>query len=88
MRRAYDYRGFEATIEVESVPAVIVAGSVVASGGLVVKVTVRHPPSGHEFAPAQLSEDESEPKFATEAEALTAGFSAAQRLIDDALAER
>ncbi|REG48545.1 hypothetical protein B0G80_4785 [Paraburkholderia sp. BL6669N2] len=87
MRRAYHYRGFEATIEVESVPAVIVAGSVVASGGLVVKVTVRHPPSGREFPPAQLL-DEGEPTFATEAEALMAGFGAAQRLIDDALAER
>jgi hypothetical protein len=87
MRRAYNYRGFEATIEVESVPAVIVAGSVVASGGLVVKIAVRHRLSGREFPPAQLS-DEGELTFATEAEALMAGFSAAQRLIDDELAER
>ncbi|CAB3795327.1 hypothetical protein LMG28614_04152 [Paraburkholderia ultramafica] len=87
MRRAYDYRGFEATIEVESVPAVIVAGSVVAAGGLVVKIAVRHRLSGRELPPVRLS-DEGQRTFANEAEALMAGFSAAQRLIDDELAER
>lgn len=55
MRRAYDYRGFEATIEVESMPAVFVAGSVVAAGGLVVKVSVRHRLSGREPPGAALS---------------------------------
>ncbi|MBC8752385.1 hypothetical protein OKW43_005725 [Paraburkholderia sp. WC7.3g] len=87
MRRAYDYRGFEATLEVESVAAAVVAGSVVASGGLVVKIAVRHQLSGREFPPARLF-DEGERTFATEAEGLLAGFSAARRLIDDALAER
>ena len=87
MRRAYDYRGFEVTIEVESVSAVIVVGAVVASGGLVVRVAVRHRLSKRKFPPAHLSE-EGERTFATEAEALMAGFSAAQRLIDDQLAER
>jgi predicted house-cleaning NTP pyrophosphatase (Maf/HAM1 superfamily) len=33
MQRTYQYRGFVATVEVELLPAVIVADSVVASGG-------------------------------------------------------
>jgi hypothetical protein len=85
MRRAYNYRGFEATIEVESVPAVIVAGWTLAAGGVVVKVSVRHRLSRRELPPARLS-DEGERTFASEAEALMAGFSAAQRLIDGELA--
>jgi hypothetical protein len=46
MQRTYQYRGLVATVEVELLPAVIVADSVVASGGFLVKVGVRHPPSG------------------------------------------
>jgi hypothetical protein len=84
MQRTYQYRGFVATVEVELLPAVIVADSVAASGGFLVKVGVYHPPSGRELPPALLPNVGERP-FATEAEALMAGFSFAQRLIENAL---
>jgi hypothetical protein len=84
MQRTYQHRGFVATVEVELLPAVIVAASVVSSGGFLVKLGVRHPPSGRELPPALLPNPGERP-FATEAEALMAGFSFAQRLIENAL---
>jgi hypothetical protein len=83
MQRTYHYRGFVATVGVELLPTVLVADSVVASGGFLVKVGVRHPPSGRELPPA-LMLNVGERPFATEAEALMAGFSFAQRLIENA----
>ncbi|MFM0002076.1 hypothetical protein PQR57_13710 [Paraburkholderia dipogonis] len=84
MQRTHQYRGFVATVEVELLPAVIVADPVVASGGFLVKVGVRHPPSGRELPPTLLPRAGERP-FATEAEALMAGLSFAQRLIENAL---
>ena len=84
MQRTYQYRGYVATVEVELLPAVIVADSVVASGGFVVKVGVRYPPSGRELPPALLPNIGERP-FATEAEAPMSGLSYAQRLIENAL---
>ncbi|MFL9922234.1 hypothetical protein PQR75_44620 [Paraburkholderia fungorum] len=84
MQRTYQYRGFVATVEVELLPTVIVADPAAASGGFLVKVGVRHPPSGRELPPALLP-NVGELPFATEAEALMAGFSFAQRLIENAL---
>jgi len=84
MQRTYQYRGYVATVEVELLPAVIVADSVVASGGFVVKVGVRYPPSGRELPPALLPNIGERP-FATEAEVPMSGLSYAQRLIENAL---
>ncbi|WOD17052.1 hypothetical protein [Paraburkholderia kirstenboschensis] len=84
MQCTYQYRGFVATVEVELLPTVIVADPVVASGGFLVKAGVRHPPSGRQLPPALLP-DSGERPFATEAEALMAGFSFAQRLIENAV---
>ncbi|MFM0632195.1 hypothetical protein [Paraburkholderia xenovorans] len=84
MQRTYQYRGFVVTVEVELLPAVIVADPVVASGGFLVKVGVRHLPSGRELPPALLPNVGERP-FATEADALMSGFSFAQRLIENAL---
>jgi hypothetical protein len=84
MQRTYQYRGFVATVEVELLPAVIVADPDVASGGFLAKVGVRHPPSAREL-PRALLPDVGERPFATEAEALMAGFSFAQRLIENVL---
>jgi hypothetical protein len=51
-----------------------------------VKVGVRHPPPGHQL-PTALLPTVGERPFATEAEALMAGFSFSQRLIDHALTQ-
>ncbi|KAA0997407.1 hypothetical protein FVF58_49580 [Paraburkholderia panacisoli] len=81
MKRIYTYKGFEVAVELER------SGDegvwLLRPHGFVSVVRIRSAGAiGGTFAPISLMADGQRP-FGTEAEAFMAGYSAAQRLIDD-----
>ncbi|MGF6612884.1 hypothetical protein OKW45_007872 [Paraburkholderia sp. WSM4175] len=83
MNRIYAYKGFEVTVGLE--PSGNEDVWLLRPRGFVSVVRIRIADAiGDAFKPISLMADGQRP-FATEAEAFTAGYSAAQRLIDDCL---
>jgi len=83
MRRVYSYKGFE--IDVEPEPVWKPSGGVSLTGpdGYLAVVRISTQTAGVPiFQPLRLTAERSTP-FSTEAEALMAGYSAGQRMIDD-----
>ncbi|MCP3711891.1 hypothetical protein M3I54_33905 [Paraburkholderia sp. CNPSo 3274] len=87
MNRIYKYRGFEVTVEVEPVwaPSKGTALSP-AKGFLAIVNIVMAGMTRPMVVPMRLTADGQHP-FPSEAEALMAGYSAGQRVIDDILVE-
>ncbi|WP_341316347.1 hypothetical protein WN982_33735 [Paraburkholderia sp. IMGN_8] len=89
MKRIYGYKGFEVTVELE--PVWETAGSVtlLPPRGFIAVVQIRTVgavgATRPVVAPLRLAAPSEQP-FATQAEALMAGYSAGQRVVDDALA--
>ncbi len=82
MHRKYPYKGFEVTVDLESVWAA--TGGAVPSLpiGFVAKVSIGGKGMPNSLTlPIHVTNDNEKP-FGTEAAALMAGFSAAQRIID------
>ncbi|MBP0590184.1 hypothetical protein J8I87_10745 [Paraburkholderia sp. LEh10] len=69
------------TIVVQTMPLVIAARTRISRAAPLVHVCIDHPDAEAGIAPFRLSNDEGRP-FATHADALLAGFRAAQKLID------
>ena len=87
MKRIYKYRGFNVTVELE--PVWERSGNITLlppKGFLAVVHIVMAGMTRPMVAPIRLTADGQRP-FVSEAEALMAGFSAGQRLIDDTLTE-
>lgn len=83
MRHSYEYKGFQITVELEAVPEFKDRVVLATSGCFLAIVQVKTANAGIPlFAPVRLADDRSS-YFATEAEALMAGYTAGQRLVDD-----
>lgn len=85
MKRTYVYKGFDATVDLE--PIWETSGNVTLRppSGYVAVVQIRRVGSIRlTVAPIRLSGDNQRP-FATQGDALMAGYSAGQRIIDDTL---
>ena len=83
MKRVYQYKGFQIDVELEPVFTPGTGVKLNAPKGFLVVVQVKTATTGVPlFAPLRLTGDRANP-FPTEAEALMAGFSAGQRMIDD-----
>jgi hypothetical protein len=84
MKRVYEYKGFQIDVEAEPVWKSSHGISLAAPEGYlaVVRISTRTA-AVPIFTPLRLTAERSNP-FATEAEALMAGYSAGQRVIDDA----
>jgi hypothetical protein len=81
MKSVYAYKGFEVTVDLE--PSGDEGVWLLRPHGFVSVVRVRSAGAvGDAFTPISLMADGQRP-FATKAEAFMAGYSAAQRLIDD-----
>lgn len=83
MQRTYEYRGFVVDVSVEAEFAPPSAGYPAAPAGYVALVTIHR--SGDEIAaapPLRLGDDTGRP-FATEIAALSGGYAAARKLVDD-----
>ncbi|MFM0328154.1 hypothetical protein [Paraburkholderia strydomiana] len=84
MKRVYEYKGFQIDVEPEPVWKSGHGASVAGPDGYLAVVRIStQTASVPIFAPLRLTGERSKP-FATEAEALMAGYSAGQRVIDDA----
>lgn len=85
MKRAYSYKGFEVTVELEALWDSSGTATLKAPSGYVALVRIGLGGTEHPLvAPVRLV-DERQRAFATEGEALMAGFSAGQRIVDDTL---
>ena len=83
MKRIYAYKGFDVTVDLES--SVDEGVWLLRPRGFVSVVRIRSAGAiGDAFTPISLMANGQRP-FATEAEAFVAGYSAAQRLIDDSV---
>ncbi|WP_042303199.1 hypothetical protein [Paraburkholderia kururiensis] len=87
MQRVYQYRGYEITVEADSLPDAIVGGAVLVRTGYLAIVSVRHEMSSRAFPAWNLSDDNDRP-FDSASTALMAGFTAGQRFVDDVFAGR
>ncbi|WP_087754108.1 hypothetical protein [Paraburkholderia caledonica] len=84
MKRIYEYKGFQIDVEPEPVWKPGDGASLTGPEGYLAVVRIStQTASVPIFAPLRLTGERSKP-FATEAEALMAGYSAGQRVIDDA----
>jgi hypothetical protein len=86
MKRIYGYKGFEVAVELEPVWKTTGGVTLLPPQGFIAVVQIRM--VGATFpvvAPIRLSATTQQP-FATQAEALMAGYSAGQRIVDDTLA--
>jgi hypothetical protein len=85
MKRNYLYRGFEVTVELEPIWEAAEGVTLLSPRGFVAVVHIKNAGEAPDIvAPIRLAADSHHP-FATEAEALMAGYSAGQRLVDDTL---
>jgi len=86
MKRNYTYRGFDVAVELESVYGTACKATLPPALGFIAVVHVqRVGASCRKVALLRLMADNRRP-FATEVDALMAGFSAGQRFIDDTIA--
>ena len=87
MKRIYNYKGYEVSVELEPVCEAIGGVTFLPPRGFVAVVRIRMVGAVRPtVAPIRLTADSQHP-FATEAEALMAGYSAGQRVVDDALVQ-
>ncbi|MEX3929688.1 hypothetical protein AB4Y36_37755 [Paraburkholderia sp. BR10936] len=87
MERTYKYKGFAVTVILEPVWEASGNVTLLPAHGYVPIVHIKAAGAIRPFVPPiRLAGDGKQP-FPTQAEALMAGFSAGQRLIDDTLAE-
>jgi hypothetical protein len=85
MKREYAYKGFQVTVELESVWQTSGGATLMRPLGFVAIVNIRAAGATRAMVPpVRLSMDSQRP-FPTEAEALMAGYSAGQRVVDDTL---
>jgi hypothetical protein len=83
MRKLYAYESFEVSVELEPVGKASRGTILSAPQGFIAVVQIRVAGATRPMvAPIRLSADDRHP-FATEAEALMAGYSAGQRIVDD-----
>ncbi len=83
MRRVYEYKGFHITVELKPVPEFKDGVILATSERFLTVVQVKMANAGVPlFAPVRLADVRSN-YFSTEAEALMAGHTAGQRLVDD-----
>ncbi|MFM0501856.1 hypothetical protein [Paraburkholderia caffeinilytica] len=86
MKRIYEYRGVQITVELEPVPTFKDGAVLPVSERFLAIVQVKTASAGVPlFAPLRLADDRSN-YFSSQAEALMAGYSAGQRLVDDTAA--
>ncbi|MCX4150120.1 MULTISPECIES: hypothetical protein [Paraburkholderia] len=86
MKRIYAYKGFEIAVDLETVWETSGNVTLVPPRGFIAVVHIRTAGSTRPMvAPIRLTADQQQP-FTTEADALMAGFSAGQRVVDDTLA--
>jgi hypothetical protein len=86
MKRIYRYKGFEVTVELEAVWETAGSVTLLPPQGFVAVVEIRMVGATRPVvAPIRLAATTQHP-FATQAEALMAGYSAGQRVVDDTLA--
>ena len=87
MKRIYKYKGYEVSVELEPVWSTISGVTLLSPRGYVAVVHIRTAGAVRPtFAPIRLTADSKNP-FATEADALMAGYSAGQRVVDDTLVQ-
>jgi hypothetical protein len=85
MKRHYAYKGFVVTVELEVLSGTSGNTALLPPKGYVALVEVRREDLARPFVPAlRLTSDKLRP-FVSEGDALMAGFSAGQRIIDDTL---
>ncbi|MBB5502044.1 hypothetical protein [Paraburkholderia sp. MM5384-R2] len=85
MNRIYRYKGLQVEVKLEPIFAEAVGVALLPPRGFIAVVSIRREEAMPVLvAPMRLSGDAQRP-FATRAEALMAGFSAGQRIIDDLL---
>jgi hypothetical protein len=85
MKKIYPYKGFEITVELEPVRALSTNVWLLTPQGFIAVVHVQAAGESRDLlSPTRLMADGQRP-FATEAQALMAAYSAAQRLVDDTL---
>jgi hypothetical protein len=85
MKRKYIYKGFEVTVKLDPIWNAIEGVTLSSLGGFVAIVDIRRPGSTNPIvAPIRLTESSQRP-FAMQGDALMAGCSAGQRLVEDAL---
>lgn len=85
MKRHYAYRDFEVAVELEAIRETSHNVTLLLPRGFIAVVHIRKSGASRPLiAPLRLLADSQQP-FATEVDALIAGFSAGQRVIDDAL---
>ncbi|MFM0689212.1 hypothetical protein PQQ77_24780 [Paraburkholderia strydomiana] len=83
MKRIYEYKGFQIDVEPEPVWKPSDGASLTGPEGYLAVVRISTRTAGVPmFTPLRLTAESSNP-FPTEAEALMAGYSAGQRVIDD-----
>ncbi|AXF07284.1 hypothetical protein CUJ91_04635 [Paraburkholderia graminis] len=83
MKRLYQYKGFQIDVETEPVWKPNDGASLTGPDGYLAVVRISTQTAGVPlFAPLRLTAERSNP-FPTEAEALMAGYSAGQRVIDN-----
>lgn len=86
MKRIYSYKSFDVTVELEPIWDVAQGVTLLPPRGFVAVVGIRCAGASHDsVGPMRLTADSQRP-YPTEAEALMAAYSAAQRLVDDTLA--
>lgn len=85
MKREYRYKGFEITVELESVWETSGNVTLLPPRGFIAVVNIKMAGMVRPMvAPIRLTADNQQP-FAKEVDALMAGFSAGQRVVDDTL---
>lgn len=85
MNRTYTYKGFEVVVNLEAQWESSGNVTLLPATGFLAVVSIRRPGERRAtVAPIRLAANNQRP-FATESDALMAGFSAGQRLVDDAL---
>ncbi|REG51019.1 hypothetical protein B0G80_7498 [Paraburkholderia sp. BL6669N2] len=82
MKKTYRYKGFEVAVELEAMREISGNVTLLPPKGFVAIVYVKNV-NGHPVAPPVRLTEERQRPFATHADALMAGFSAGQRIIDD-----
>jgi len=82
VKRIYEYRGFEVAVELESVPD---GFDVVVVPGFIAVVQIQTVGGNCRVVPALRLGMACHKPFPTRAEALIAGYSAGQRIVDDTL---
>ena len=86
MNRIYTYKGFEVAVDLEAVWETSGNVTLMPPRGFIAVVQIKKAGASRAMvAPIRLMADNQRP-FATEADALMAGYSAGQRVIDDTLA--